>query len=141
MSHGQSNVERYSSVNKELLQDNLQVKSLILQRLIYDTLKCTDSELHSSPDRLYLEKAANLCFPSTKQIWIDKQKRRQLCRILSNLSPEDELKNAKKQKIDPQTTIAALREGLANEYLAADKAKDMGDFAKAAAFSLNIKKK
>ena len=74
MSHGQSNVARDFSVNKELLQDNLQVKSLMSQRLIYDTLKCTDSELHSSLDHLYLEKAANLRFPSTNQIWIENRR-------------------------------------------------------------------
>ena len=33
MSHGQSNVERGFSVNEEVLQDNLQAKSLISQRL------------------------------------------------------------------------------------------------------------
>ena len=74
MSHEQSNVARDFSVNKELLQDNLRVKSLMSQRLIYDTLKCTDSELHSSLDHLYLEKAANLCFPSTNQIWIENRR-------------------------------------------------------------------
>ena len=66
MSHGQSNVERGFSVNKEVLQDNLQVKSLISQGLIYDTSKCTDSDLNSSPYYLYFIKAANLRFPSTK---------------------------------------------------------------------------
>ena len=47
MSDDQSNVERGFSVNKEVLQDSLQVKSPISQQLIYDTLICTDSELHS----------------------------------------------------------------------------------------------
>ena len=47
MSDDQSNVERGFSVNKEVLQDSLLVKSPISQQLIYDTLICTDSELHS----------------------------------------------------------------------------------------------
>ena len=33
--HGQSSIERGFSNNKEVLQDNLQEKSLLLQRLIY----------------------------------------------------------------------------------------------------------
>ena len=66
MSNGQSNVERGFYLNKEVLQDNLQVKSLIPQGLIYDTLKCTASDLNSSPYYLYFIKAANLRFTSTK---------------------------------------------------------------------------
>ena len=46
MSDDQSNVSRGFSVNKEVLQDSLQVKPPISQ-LIYDTLICTYSELHS----------------------------------------------------------------------------------------------
>ena len=42
MSQDQNNVERGFSVNKEVIQDNLQVKSLSPQRVI-----CTDSELYS----------------------------------------------------------------------------------------------
>ena len=38
LSHDQSSVELGFSVNKEILQDNLQETSLILQRLVYDTL-------------------------------------------------------------------------------------------------------
>ena len=41
----QSNVKRGFSVNKEVLQDQLQAKSLISQRLIYDTFIYTDSEM------------------------------------------------------------------------------------------------
>ena len=45
-------------------------------------------------------------------------------------SPEDELQNAKKQKIYLEISIAALREGLVKESLAADKTKDMGNLGK-----------
>ena len=56
-------------------------------------------------------------------------------------STEDELQNAKKQKIDLETSIAALKEGLVKETLAADKTKNMGNLAKAAAFCFDIKEK
>ena len=60
---------------------------------------------------------------------------------LKHKSTEDELQNAKKQKIDLETSIAALRESLVKETLAADKTKDMGNLAKAAAFCRDAKGK
>ena len=42
LSHGQSQVERGSSLNKEILQDNLQEKFLVSQRLLYDTIHSTE---------------------------------------------------------------------------------------------------
>ena len=41
-------------------------------------------------------------------------------------STEHELQNAKKQKIDLETSIAALKEGLVKETLVVDKTKDIG---------------
>ena len=52
----QSNVKRGFSVNKEVLQDQLLAKSLISQRLIYDTFIYTDSELQVSPYHLHFIK-------------------------------------------------------------------------------------
>ena len=46
LSHGQSDVEREFFVNKEILQCNLQEKSLISQRLIYNTIHSTEQKLH-----------------------------------------------------------------------------------------------
>ena len=46
LSHGQSDVERGFSVNKKILQDNLQEKSYISGRLIYDTIHSTEQTLH-----------------------------------------------------------------------------------------------
>ena len=38
LTHGQSNVERGYSVNKEMLVENLEKESLINQRLVYDAI-------------------------------------------------------------------------------------------------------
>ena len=46
LSHGQSDVERGFSVNKEILQDNLQEKYLISQRLIHNTIHSAEQKLH-----------------------------------------------------------------------------------------------
>ena len=45
LSHGQSSIKRGFPVTKEVLQDNLQEKSLVSQRLIYDSL-CSSSNLN-----------------------------------------------------------------------------------------------
>ena len=46
LSHGQSHIERGFSVNKEVLQHNMQEKSLISHRLIYDSIQSRDLKLH-----------------------------------------------------------------------------------------------
>ena len=46
LSHGQSAVERGFSVNKEVLQDNMQEKSLVAQRVIYDSLYSAELKVH-----------------------------------------------------------------------------------------------
>ena len=46
LSHGQSAVERGFSINKELLVDNLQEKSLVSQRMVYDHIKSNKITIH-----------------------------------------------------------------------------------------------
>ena len=46
LSHGQSAVERGFSINKELLVDNLQEKSLVSQRMVYDHIKSYKITIH-----------------------------------------------------------------------------------------------
>ena len=142
MSHGQSNVERGFSVNKEVLQDNLQAKSLISRRLIYDTLIYTDSELHSFTISPALCKSCKFAF--SKYIAdLERQREEKIAveQSLKRKSTEDELQNTKKQKINLEASIAAIKEGLVKETLAADKSRDMGNLAKAAAFCRDIKGK
>ena len=47
LSHGESSIERGFTINKEVLQDNLQEKSLVPQRLIIEEFEITISlQLH-----------------------------------------------------------------------------------------------
>ena len=47
LSHGESSIERGFTINKEVLQDNLQEKSLVPQRLIIEEFEITKSlQLH-----------------------------------------------------------------------------------------------
>ena len=142
MSRGQSNIERGFPVNKEVLEDNLQTITLISQQLIYDTLICTDSELHSFAISPAFYKSCKFVFSKYKAD-LERQREEKIAaeQSLKRKSTEDELQNAKKQKIDLETSIAALSEGLVKETLAAYKTKDMGNLAKDAAFCSDIKEK
>ena len=53
----------------------------------------------------------------------------------------DEIDNIKKQKLSLEKTISALREGIINETLAADKNHDLSSTAKAAAFCKTLREK
>ena len=99
MSHDQSNFERGFSVNKEVLQDNLQAKWLFSQRLIYDTLICTDSELHSFTISPALYKSCKFTF-SKYRADLERLREEKIAveQSLKQKSTEDELKNAKKKK-------------------------------------------
>ena len=92
MSHGQSNVKRGFSANKEVLQDNL--------RLIYDTLICTYSELHSFTISPELYKSCKFVFSKYKAD-LERQREEKIAmeQSLKRKSTEDELQNAKKQKV------------------------------------------
>ena len=46
LSHGQSAVERGFSINKELLVENLQEKSLVSQRMVYDHISTNKINIH-----------------------------------------------------------------------------------------------
>ena len=59
LSHGQSNVERGFSVNKEILQENLKEKSLVAQRILYHTLKVSNVKLDQFVIKPDLRKVAN----------------------------------------------------------------------------------
>ena len=47
LSHGQSQVEQGFNINKNTLQENLQEKSLIGHRLIYDEVKASGKQPHN----------------------------------------------------------------------------------------------
>ena len=46
LSHGQSQVERGFSINKEIVIENLHSSSLSAQRIVYDYLKASEKNIH-----------------------------------------------------------------------------------------------
>ena len=76
------------------------MKLLISQQLIYDTLICTDSELHSFTISLALYKSCKFAFSKYKAD-LERQREEKIAVEQSSKleSTEDELQNAKKQKL------------------------------------------
>ena len=65
LSHGQSAVERGFSINKELLVENLQEKSLVSQRMVYNHINSNKINIHEYKlprDPLKSCKLSNHCF-------------------------------------------------------------------------------
>lgn len=110
LSHGQSNIERGFSVNRKILQDNLQEKSLITQRLIYDTLNCSDLEPHQFAVSSELRKSCKFAHAKYKAD-LDKQKEGKVAaeKALKRKNTTQELDNAKKQKVELAKCIDALK--------------------------------
>ena len=97
LSHGQSNVERGFSVNKEVLQHNLEHKSLVLQRIIYDTLQSNGSKLQDFTVTQNLPKNCKLAYQKCK-LDLEQGKKRK-GRVALNLKERfDEIESVKAKK-------------------------------------------
>ena len=107
------------------------MKWLISQRLTYDTLICTDSEQQYHHTTCTFKICKYAFFKYEADLERQREEKIAVEEFLKRKSTEDELQNAKKQKIDLETSITALREGLVKETLAADKIKNIAILVKA----------
>ena len=106
MSLDQSIFRRGFSVNKDVLQDNLQAKWFISQWPIYDTLICRYSELHSFTISTSLNKSCKFeCYKYKVDLEIQREEKIAVEQSLKCKSTEAELQNAQKQKIDLETLL------------------------------------
>ena len=120
MSHGQSNIEREFSVSKEVLQHNLQEKSLVSQRLIYETIYSSDVKLHEFVITFDLRKSCKFsCQRYQQDLDGSKQQKEKIRMDLKRKSKTDELEQ---------------RAGLEQETLKAEANQDLDSLAKAASF-------
>ena len=104
LSHGQSSVERGFSVNKEVLQDNLQETSLNSQRLVYNTLQSNNSKPQEFIITKDLRKSCVLWYQKYKLEWQKAaEKKTKSTRELKRKQKFDEIENIKKQKLTLQT--------------------------------------
>ena len=97
------------SVNKEVLQHNMREKSLISQRLIYDSIQSRDLKLHEFVITTDLQEICKLAHQRYKQELEDsKQQQKQASKDLKRKSKFNELEKVKKQKLDVQNSIDSL---------------------------------
>ena len=143
LSHRQSTIERDFSVNKEVLQDNLDEKSLISQRLVYDSLR-SDSVLNVE-EFVINQDIRRHCKLSSKRykqdLEIKKQNSVSISRELKRKQKLEEIENFKRQKLSLTKTVNELRAAHEEELLKADGQQDMTCLAKAVSFLRTVKEK
>ena len=126
LSHGQSNTERGFSVNKEVIQHNQQERSLISQRLIYDSVQSSGIALHEFEVTPELRRSCRLASQRYRQeLENTKQEKESTTQELKRKNKAEEIEQVKKQKLNIQNSIASLRDGLEQETLNADVNKDL----------------
>ena len=142
LSHGQSAVERGFSVNKELLLENLQEKSLVSQRVVYDHINSNNikiSEYELSNDLLKNCKLANRRYNTAleearKQEKVDTVARKR------KLIDED-IQVAKKKKDEITKCIEILKTDADNLSIEAEEKANLALLTKAKSFRKTILEK
>ena len=142
LSHGRSNIERGFSINKEVLGDNMKEKSIVSQRLVYDTLASSNVEVHEFQVSQELRKSCILACKNYKiDLAMEKDSRVMSSMELKRKRKFDEIENIKKQKMNLLKTIDSLKKGFERETLAADENQDLTCIAKAASLLRSKKEK
>ena len=135
--------ERGFSVNKEVVDYNMEEKSLTSQRLVYDTIHDGNAKLTDFQITPALRKSCLLSHQQYKMELEKKAEEKQRSSTdLKRKMKHDEISDVKKQRVELEATIQSLTDGIIKEALLADDKKDPASTAKAAAFcrALNQKK-
>lgn len=142
LSHSQSAVERGFSINKELLIENLQEKSIVSQRVVYDHLQSSNVDLHEyqlSNGLLKSCKAARQRYGTH----LEDQKRKVNEDKKSNKrkSITDEINNVKNHKKRLISSINALNTDIEKLCYKAEESENMDFLVKANAFRRKVTEK
>ena len=142
LSHGQSFIERGFSVNKQLIDTNMEEKSLVSQRLIHDKILSENVNVSTFQISSELRKSCMLASQRYKQD-LEKQKMEKIAQGegLKRKLKCEELENLKRKKKELETTITDMRKGVETETLKADKNQDLAAMSKAAAILRAVKEK
>ena len=142
LSHGQSFTERGFFINKEVLDGNIQEKSLISQRIVYDTIQsCYDGKVLDFQVTPVLHKSCRQAHQKYKlELKNMKDSRKEDNFNLKRKLKQDEIQNVKKQKINVEDAINAFRKSFKSET-AADKEQDLNRLSMATAFVNMISEK
>ena len=143
LSHGQSFTERGFSIDKEVVGDNMKGRHLISQRIVYDTLQsCYDGKVLDFQVTSELKKACRLAHQKYKP----ELENTRVAKKEDNVNrkrklKQEEIQNIKKQKLNVEDAINALRESVSCEILAADQEQNLTRVSKVAAFIRMISEK
>ena len=142
LSHGQSLTERGFSINREVLDVNMQEKSLTSQRIVYDTLQDSDQKIHEINITQDLRKHYRLPYQKYKtEMERITNENKQTEQTIKQKLKLDEIESVKKQKLNIESCIDNLKEGIINETLAADQNQDLVATARAASFCKTMQEK
>ena len=115
-SRGQSFTETGFSVNKEVVDYNMEEKSLISQRLVYDAIHDGNAKLTDFQITPALRKS---CLLSHQQYKQEQRSSTDLKRKMGH----DEISNVKKQRVELEATVQSLTDETIREALLADDKK------------------
>ena len=141
LSHGQSFTERGFSINREVIDHNMQGESLTSQRLVYDSIHSGGSQLSDFQITPALRKSCLLSYQKYKLEQKKAEEKESNSADLKRKLKHDEIQKVKKQKLDLEATIKVLRDAIIKETLLADDNQDLSYTAKAAAFCRSLKQK
>ena len=142
LSHGKSVTERGFSINREVLDVNMQEKSLTSQRIVYDTLQHSDQKIHEIINTQDLRKHCLLAYQKYKtEMERITNENKQTEQTIKRKLQLDEIESVKKQKLNIEGCIDNLKEGIINETLAADQNQDLIATAGAASFCRTMQEK
>ena len=142
LSLGQSFIERGFSINKEISDNNLQGKSLLTQRFIYEHFTSENIVLHEYVIPQALRKSCNLAngryklgLEDSKKETVETEKsKKQKLKL-------EEIANVKKSKLAVQETIESLNKGIEKDLAEAEQKRDFTLLSKANNFRIPVKDK
>ena len=141
-SHGQATIERGFSVNKEVLEPNMEELSLIAQRIVYDQIIASNVKIHEYKITNDLLKSCRLAHSRYTQHLAktkDRQKSTELA--VKRKIIEDEIIVVKKKKQEVEDCIESFKQDADKLSFQAEEKSDMTLLSKANAFRSSAKEK
>ena len=142
LSHGQSFTERGFSINKELNDCNMQAKSLVSQRIVYDAIQDFSCDVKDITITTDMRKSCLLSNQRYKAE-LEKTRKDKALALIDEKKKEkdDEIPNLKLQISNVEKCINSLQDEVFNLTIQADENQDLVDTSKAASLCHQAKAK
>jgi len=142
LSHGQSDVERGYSVNKEMLVENLEKSSLITQRLIYDAINADKIKLETMKLSPELMKNCELASSRYKAALRESNALKEKNEVSRKRKlAADDIAELKRKKLCEEECIQNLNQQVEEKSLEAEEKQDFTLLAEANSFRATQKTK